>query len=88
MQALSIFLPFVGVGMSPFDERLERFLEAGEPPVYLGWGSMCRLHNDELCRAAIKACMICKKRGIILGEPKAYTVRMESTATESDENCL
>ena len=63
--------------MSPFDERLEQFLEAGEPPVYLGWGSMCRLHNDELCRAAIKACMICGKRGIVLGELQAHACRVE-----------
>jgi len=53
--------------MSPFSPELEAFLGAGTPPVYLGWGSMSRERNDDLCRAAVGACKITGKRGIILG---------------------
>ena len=53
--------------MSPFSPEMQAFLDAGEPPVYLGWGSMTREKNDELCRAAVGACKFAGKRGIILG---------------------
>lgn len=53
--------------MSPFSPELEAFLDAGSAPVYLGWGSMSRVHNDELCRAAVGACKMAGKRGVILG---------------------
>ena len=45
----------------------QAFLKAGEPPIYLGWGSMCRKNNPDLCRAAVGACKIAGKRGIVLG---------------------
>lgn len=49
------------------DDKLKAFLENGEdPPVYCGWGSMCRKKNDQLVRAAIGACKKLGKRGVIL----------------------
>lgn len=53
--------------MSPFDDRMQAFLNAGEPPIYFGWGSMSREKNDDLLRAAVGSCKILGKRGIILG---------------------
>jgi UDP:flavonoid glycosyltransferase YjiC (YdhE family) len=53
--------------MSPISAELRAFLDGGEPPVYLGWGSMSRERNDELCRAAVGACKVAGVRGIVLG---------------------
>jgi len=53
--------------MSPFDDRMQAFLKAGEPPIYFGWGSMSRERNDDLVRAAVGSCKRLGKRGIILG---------------------
>lgn len=53
--------------MSPFDDRMQVFLKAGEPPIYFGWGSMSREKNDDLLRAAVGSCKRLGKRGIILG---------------------
>lgn len=55
--------------LSPFGKELQEFLAAGEEenaPVYFGWGSMMRENNAELVRAAIGACKINGKRGVIL----------------------
>eukprot|EP00958_Prasinococcus_capsulatus_P021132 scaffold2827_cov409-Prasinococcus_capsulatus_cf.AAC.4 len=70
--------------MSPFDETMERFLEAGDAPVYFGWGSMSRLHNDELCRAALEACMMVGKRGVILGGGGNLSLDMLDKASDSE----
>lgn len=53
--------------MSPFGGDVQSFLKAGDAPVYLGWGSMAIEKNDTLIRAAVRACKIMGKRGIILG---------------------
>merc|ERR1712232_1471963 len=52
--------------LSPFGEELQAFLAAGRAPVYFGWGSMMRENNADLVRAAIGACKISGKRGVIL----------------------
>ena len=47
-----------GSSLAEFPKEVEEFLEAEEePPIYFGWGSMCRKKNDELVRAAIGACI-------------------------------
>merc|ERR1712232_1448309 len=52
--------------LSPFGKELQAFLAAGRAPVYFGWGSMMRENNAELVRAAVGACKITGKRGVIL----------------------
>lgn len=53
--------------LSLFGEDLQGFLERGDAPVYFGWGSMLRERNDELIRAAVAACKIGGRRGVVLG---------------------
>lgn len=43
------------------------FFQAGEPPVYLGWGSMVVYSKDWMARLAVGALKYAGKRGIILG---------------------
>ncbi|WP_240702740.1 hypothetical protein [Priestia megaterium] len=48
------------------EEKLERFLKAGEPPVYIGFGSVGDKKNaGETTALVIKALKLAKKRGII-----------------------
>mmetsp|Transcript_42119 Transcript_42119/g.51121 ORF Transcript_42119/g.51121 Transcript_42119/m.51121 type:complete len:550 (-) Transcript_42119:477-2126(-) len=51
------------VGVSP---ELRAFLEAGEAPVYIGFGSMCALDNLTILRLSLGALAKTKKRGVIL----------------------
>lgn len=46
---------------------LEAFIEAGEPPVYIGFGSMIDNHADEMSRIVTKALQLCGQRGLLLG---------------------
>jgi len=47
-------------------EGLENFLQAGEPPVFIGFGSMSNLNPDQTTQLIIKALEISHQRGIIL----------------------
>jgi len=54
--------------MCSWSDDLETFLaKDSRAPVYFGWGSMLREHNDELIRAAVTACKIGGRRGVVLG---------------------
>lgn len=48
-------------------ERLERFLAAGDKPVYMGWGSMVTGKPERMACFAVRGLMLAKKRGIVLG---------------------
>lgn len=48
-------------------DRLERFLAAGEKPVYIGWGSMVTGKPERMTCFAVRGLMLAKKRGIVLG---------------------
>eukprot|EP00418_Pyrodinium_bahamense_P006629 CAMPEP_0179023504 /NCGR_PEP_ID=MMETSP0796-20121207/6966_1 /TAXON_ID=73915 /ORGANISM="Pyrodinium bahamense, Strain pbaha01" /LENGTH=487 /DNA_ID=CAMNT_0020719421 /DNA_START=75 /DNA_END=1538 /DNA_ORIENTATION=+ len=70
--------------LSHFSEELRGFLDAGGEPVYFGWGSMCRERNDELVRAAVLACKLLGKRGIILKGWAHLSLDMLDPVTEGD----
>ncbi|CAK0894570.1 unnamed protein product [Prorocentrum cordatum] len=70
--------------MSPFDDRMQAFLKAGEAPIYFGWGSMSRESNDELLRAAVGSCRRLGKRGIILGGWAHLNLEMLDTEKDAD----
>ena len=44
---------------------LERFLEAGEPPVYIGFGSMTPQRAERLTALAVEALRLSEQRGIL-----------------------
>ncbi|MEO0458163.1 MAG: glycosyltransferase [Cyanobacteria bacterium P01_A01_bin.114] len=44
---------------------LKAFLDAGEPPVYIGFGSMAGRHPQRLAKIAIEALQITQQRGIL-----------------------
>jgi len=70
--------------MSPFDDRMQAFLKAGEPPIYFGWGSMSREKNDELLRAAVGSCRRLGKWGIILGGWAHLNLKMLDAERDGD----
>lgn len=45
--------------------KLEAFLEAGEPPIYVGFGSMAGRDPDRLAAAAIEALELSGQRGVL-----------------------
>ena len=47
--------------------ELRAFLEAGEPPVYLGWGSMVAGTSEQISRFAVEAAMGAGVRAVVLG---------------------
>lgn len=49
----------------PVDNGLPEFLEAGEPPVYIGWGSIIG-DKEKMARLALESLMRCGKRGVLL----------------------
>lgn len=46
---------------------IKDFLEDGEPPIYMGWGSMTAVSPEHMTRLAVRTLMALGKRGIILG---------------------
>jgi UDP:flavonoid glycosyltransferase YjiC (YdhE family) len=54
-----------GRNWKPPDDLL-RFLSAGKPPVYIGFGSMSERDPKRLSELLIKALMLSKRRGILL----------------------
>ncbi len=61
-------VPGAAIGLGDEGEPLPRavldFLSAGEPPVYLGWGSMP--FGDTLTELAVRACYLAGRRAILL----------------------
>jgi UDP:flavonoid glycosyltransferase YjiC (YdhE family) len=53
-----------GQGWTP-DAALETFVNAGEPPVYMGFGSMPGLYPTEMARLVVEALKHARKRGVI-----------------------
>lgn len=70
--------------LSPFSAELRAFLDGGSPPVYFGWGSMMREHNVELVRAAVGACKLLGKRGVILAGWAHLSLDMLNAVTEGE----
>lgn len=54
---------FGGGEMGPLSD----FLDAGEPPVYMGWGSMIALGPEHMAQLAVRALMKAKLRCVIAG---------------------
>merc|ERR1712118_576125 len=48
-------------------EDMEAFLAKGEPPVYMGWGSMICGSPEQMTCLAVRSLMQAKLRGIIVG---------------------
>jgi len=48
-------------------EACTKFIEAGEKPVYIGWGSMMVYSKEHMARLAVGALKEAGKRGIIVG---------------------
>jgi len=48
-------------------EVLEGFLKRGEPPVYMGWGSMLAVSAEHMACLAVRSLKIAGNRGIVLG---------------------
>ncbi len=46
-------------------ERLTRFLDQGEPPVYIGFGSAVGRHPEQLTETVLEALRLTERRGII-----------------------
>ena len=44
-----------------------RFLAAGEPPTYIGWGSVVCGSASDMARLAVGALKLAGKRGVVLG---------------------
>ena len=57
------FLGRLGAWQPP--DRLQEFLNAGEPPVYVGFGSMAGRHPQRVTRVVIEALQQAKVRGMI-----------------------
>jgi len=47
--------------------RLQQFLQAGEPPVYIGWGSMLAISSVHMTCLAVRTLQQTGLRGVILG---------------------
>jgi vancomycin aglycone glucosyltransferase len=63
----------------PLPADLEAFLDAGEPPVYVGFGSMAMRHSTDLARVAIEAARA-QGRRLVLGRGWADPVRTDDRA--------
>lgn len=65
-------------------EELQEFLNAGEKPVYIGFGSMTSLEKDEeLANIAAEAIVKSGKRGIICGMGKSSNITKDIVAIDS-----
>lgn len=49
-----------------FDPALERFIKGGEPPLYIGFGSMPDNDPQRSTRTIVEALAACNRRGVIL----------------------
>ena len=47
-------------------QDLVEFMDAGEPPVYIGFGSMAGRSPEELSRLIVEALARCGRRGVLL----------------------
>jgi len=69
--------------------RLRAFLEAGAPPVYMGWGSMTAVTSEVshpfLAQLAVRALLRARKRGIILGSYGDMGEEVLRTAPDAQE---
>ena len=66
----------------PLPDELEAFLDAGEPPVYVGFGSMAMRSHEDLGRVAIEATRAHGRR-LILGQGWA-----DLALTDDRDDCL
>lgn len=51
--------------MAPPSDALKAFIEAGDTPVYVGWGSMICKGSEFMTEIAVRSCYISKQRGIL-----------------------
>lgn len=66
-------------------QKCSEFIEAGELPVYLGWGSMAPRPASEMAVIAVEALMLSGQRGIIVGGWGKVTAEDLSTVPNSDQ---
>lgn len=72
--------------MAPPSEELKLFLNAGEPPVYIGWGSMMCKTSEIMTELAVRALYLSKNRGIILqGWGELSTEHLDKTKPDYAE---
>ena len=71
-------------------QELEDFVAAGEPPVYLGWGSMIAKSREHMSGMAVRALVRAGKRGVVLGgwaELTLECLRAERDRPELEAYC-
>ncbi|RZJ42234.1 MAG: glycosyltransferase [Brevundimonas sp.] len=62
----------------PLPEGLDAFLEAGPPPVYVGFGSMAMAASQDAARAAISAARANDRRVVLAGGWAGFTLTDDS----------
>lgn len=62
----------------PLPEGLDAFLEAGQPPVYVGFGSMAMAASQDAARAAISAARANDRRVVLAGGWAGFTLTDDS----------
>lgn len=65
MYITGYWLPDADTEWQPPPE-LESFLDAGDPPIYVGFGSMSGLHPERLAHIILEALVISGQRGLLL----------------------
>jgi vancomycin aglycone glucosyltransferase len=71
----------------PLPDDLEAFLDAGEPPVYVGFGSMAMRTAEDIGRVAIEATRAHGRR-LLLGQGWADLAMTDLAATDDGDDCL
>lgn len=56
---------FLEGGTWPLPDSLKAFLDAGDPPIYVGFGSMPGVDADRMTNTIIEALTQCRKRGLL-----------------------
>jgi len=57
-------------GAAPVDAELQRFLDTGEAPVVVAFGSAASLHGADRYRALARACAQLRRRCVLIGAPR------------------
>jgi len=64
---------------------VDRFLQCGEPPAYLGWGSMLAVSPEHMACLAVRALRRTGLRGVVLGGWAKLSAQMLQGQPDSEE---
>jgi len=65
---------------------MHKFLDSGQPPVYIGWGSVKCGSSKQMFLLAVRALYLAQQRGVVLGG--WANLGLDAIAGETDENVL